>query len=290
MKTIKTTNNTPFIDFSYRDKNVILCNDIHNISNIDDVQMECFIVILIKKGHLRIKIEKKNLQLKAGDLFSCTPRIIINNAMMSMDFNMLSFIFSPESTIKMIQDYRLNLNYSLLHSSYVVQHLTEDQVEMITGYYEMLSKKLNMPRNENTERIINHLLQSLAYECKDIFKSDEAEITENIYSSSHIIFKNFIKILKTEEKPNKSVQEYAERLNITPKYFSAICKQIAGKTASTIIAEEIVSQARYLLKDPNKSVKQIAMILGFVNQSHFGSFIRRRTGLSPQNLREKVLC
>lgn len=289
MRTVRTTNNTSFVDFSYRDKDVILCNDIHNISNIDDVQMECFIMILIKKGHLSINIDDKKYDLKAGDLFSCTPRIIINNAMLSMDFSMLSFIFSPEYTIKMIQENRLNLNIPLLHSSYGTHHLTKDQEEMITGYYDMLSRKYNMPRTKNTEHIINNLLQSMAYECNDIFMSKDADIVKPNYTSSQLIFKNFIKILKTEEKPNKSVQEYAERLNITPKYFSVVCKQITGKTASCIIAEEIESQARYLLKDPNKSVKQISMMLGFVNQSHFGSFMRRRTGLSPQNLRDKVL-
>ena len=62
-----------------------------------------------------------------------------------------------------------------------------------------------------------------------------------------------------------------------------------GKTASKIINEEIVTQAHLMLKDPDLSIKQISSILGFTNQSHFGSFIRKETGVSPQALRKKQL-
>jgi AraC-like DNA-binding protein len=33
--------------------------------------------------------------------------------------------------------------------------------------------------------------------------------------------------------------------------------------------------------DPDLSVKEIAAALGFANQSHFGSFMRKETGSSP---------
>lgn len=39
------------------------------------------------------------------------------------------------------------------------------------------------------------------------------------------------------------------------------------------------------LIDNSKSIKQIAEMLGFANQSHFGTFFNRKAGMSPQQFR-----
>lgn len=81
--------------------------------------------------------------------------------------------------------------------------------------------------------------------------------------------------------------EYANLLHISPKYFSSVCKKLTGKTASEIINDEIIKQSSFLLRNNKLSIKQISSRLGFVNQSHFGTFFRRHTGLSPQQYREQ---
>ena len=63
---------------------------------------------------------------------------------------------------------------------------------------------------------------------------------------------------------------------------------MTGRTATDIISENIVANATLLLKNPERSVKEVALKLGFANQSHFGTFIKRHTGMSPQQLRKKL--
>lgn len=82
-----------------------------------------------------------------------------------------------------------------------------------------------------------------------------------------------------------SVNEYAERLHVTPKYFSTTCKRLTGRTAGQIINEEIITTAKLLLRDNSKSIKQISDLLGFANQSHFGTYFSKRIGMSPQQFR-----
>ena len=100
----------------------------------------------------------------------------------------------------------------------------------------------------------------------------------------HRIFRDFARLLKIHPD-GRSVKFYADKLNITPKYFNSICKFVTGKTASQLINEELVNLARTMLSDPDLSVKEIAAALGFANQSHFGSFMRKETGSSPVALR-----
>ena len=62
---------------------------------------------------------------------------------------------------------------------------------------------------------------------------------------------------------------------------------VSNKTASQLINEELVNLARTMLSDPDLSVKEIASALGFANQSHFGSFMRKETGRSPIAIRNE---
>jgi AraC-like DNA-binding protein len=87
-------------------------------------------------------------------------------------------------------------------------------------------------------------------------------------------------------QPFTNVNGYAELLHITPKYFSSICKKLSGKTANEIIKEETIKQAKILLHDNSLSIKQVADQLSFTNQSHFGTYFHRYTGMSPQQFRQ----
>lgn len=78
---------------------------------------------------------------------------------------------------------------------------------------------------------------------------------------------------------------YADRLCITPKYLSAVCKATTGKTASDIINRYVVEDIRRLLKQPGKSIKEIANELDFPNLSFFGKYVKKHLGTSPTQYR-----
>jgi AraC-like DNA-binding protein len=64
-------------------------------------------------------------------------------------------------------------------------------------------------------------------------------------------------------------------------------KQTVGMTASACIEHAITQRAQTLLYTTTLSVQEIADQLGFQNQSHFGTFFKRHTGLSPAAFRKK---
>ena len=74
---------------------------------------------------------------------------------------------------------------------------------------------------------------------------------------------------------------YAKQLNITPKYLSSVVKEVSGKTAARWIDESVILEAKALLKYSGMSIQEIAYYLNFPNQSFFGSYFKRNTGMSP---------
>ena len=75
----------------------------------------------------------------------------------------------------------------------------------------------------------------------------------------------------------------ARQLCITPKYLTTLIKRISGKSASEWIDSFVILEAKTLLKYSDMSVQEIAYALNFPNQSFFGSYFKRNTGMSPSH-------
>ena len=98
---------------------------------------------------------------------------------------------------------------------------------------------------------------------------------------SESVMQQFISILAEECERERSVEYYANRLDITPKYLTLICKNTMGRNASSIIDEAVVRKSKELLMQQGLSIKDIADRLNFVSQSFFGKYFKQRVGVSP---------
>ena len=105
------------------------------------------------------------------------------------------------------------------------------------------------------------------------------------FRQGELLFHRFIEMLANVNGSDRSVKSYAERLCVTPKYLSTVCKSVSGKTALEWIHEYIAEQVTQKLKYSDMSVKEIADSLGFPNISFFGKFVKSRFGASPKEYR-----
>ena len=105
--------------------------------------------------------------------------------------------------------------------------------------------------------------------------------------SADKVFSDFVSLLSSASPKPRDVAYYADRLCLTPKYLSAVCKQVSGITASQFIAQFVVKDIRRLLEETDKSIKEICNELAFPNPSFFGTYVRKHLGLSPRQYRDR---
>ena len=74
-----------------------------------------------------------------------------------------------------------------------------------------------------------------------------------------------------------------------PQSLSSLFSQTFGETLSHYIAQKRLALACKLLSNPDLPIQDIAVRLGFTSHSYFSRFIRKATGLSPQQLRIKLV-
>ena len=81
---------------------------------------------------------------------------------------------------------------------------------------------------------------------------------------------------------------YADQLALTGKRLNELTKQQTGKTVTGLIHERIVLEAHRELAFTTKTVKTIAMELGYEDPAYFCRFFRKMTHESPAGFRGRV--
>src|SRR5882672_5400394 len=84
-----------------------------------------------------------------------------------------------------------------------------------------------------------------------------------------------------------SLHEVAASGQLSTGHFATAFKQSLGVAPHAWLRRQRIEQAKTLLRDPNLDLTQIAIILGYANQSSFGVAFKRETGLSPMQWRRR---
>lgn len=109
------------------------------------------------------------------------------------------------------------------------------------------------------------------------------QTTANSYTQER--FEEYLELLDKHIATHKQVSQYTDLMNLSPYQLNEITKSSVGKTASDMINEHIILEAkRYLLATPNQ-VKDIADQLGYEDPSYFIRFFKKHIGQSPEAFR-----
>lgn len=135
--------------------------------------------------------------------------------------------------------------------------------------------------------MLNNLCSFLLLQITDLF-CEEGRNTPVCIRRSNEIYRKFRKLLVDYYKTQHNIGFYAGQLSVSTTYLSRIVKQTSGRTVHTHLTELLLTEAKRLLECTVLDIKQIADSLGFSDQSAFGKFFIKQTGLSPLRFRMKT--
>ncbi len=108
------------------------------------------------------------------------------------------------------------------------------------------------------------------------------------YSAAEKLVLGFKKALLHHAKQQHQVTFYARHLHVSPNHLNRSSQRIAGKTASQLIAEQRLLEAKVLLYQSTLSIQEVSFAVGFQDPSYFGRFFKKHTGQSPSAFRHWV--
>ena len=84
-----------------------------------------------------------------------------------------------------------------------------------------------------------------------------------------------------------TVNELAEREELSPGYFSRLFQKEVGTTVNQFINDAKINTAQNMLRYSDFSILDIAISLGFSSQSAFSSIFKKTTGMTPKVYRDE---
>ncbi len=102
-----------------------------------------------------------------------------------------------------------------------------------------------------------------------------------------LLAQQFIDLLQQHVRQVRTVEFYADKLFVTPKYLSRICQQSTGHNASYWIIHFTLAQIMEELTSTERTLTDISNDFNFPYLSHFTRYVKQHSGKTPSEYRIK---
>lgn len=268
---------------SFVNDRIEIISDINlNIREKKEERLTANAVMLCTQGTGAVYLNNQLIEIKEGDLLIATQGNAVQGKESSDDFKSCGFYLSRQFFEELSNIPIGFINTAIYVVDNPVAHLSPEAITIFTQYYDLIRTKLNENANfKHHQLVTNFLFQAFMYEFHDIIE-DVTDKHGFKFSSGENIYRQFFELLlHTYPKP-RSVEWYADKLSVTPKYLSSVTKQCSGKTASTIINHYVLEDVKRQLMRPDKTIKEIVNELDFPSISFFGKYCKKNLGMAPK--------
>ncbi len=249
-------------------------------------RLNFILMAMCKKGKAQYSIDTRQQVVKPGDLMFVSERHVVDNYVASPDFECLCIMLTTEYYHGFVQDVKNVSSLLLFSMNNPVVPLTNKEIQVFTNYFETIREKMADTSHHYRSPLIKALLLAMFYDMSNVIYRVERQGNRK-HTRAEAIFAHFIRLLEENFRTQHRVSWYAEQLCITPKYLSEIVKKISLRTPNEWIDSYVILEARVLLKNTTKSIKEITDELNFPNQSFLGKYFKEHVGVSPSEYRKR---
>lgn len=271
---------------SYDKGDIVIVNGINELEYKVSSNSKMTILLMCKQGKIQISMDEKQIIMQKSDLLFILPNTRITNLMFSADIECSAICLRTMRVDDFLQTQDL-LNIILSIRKRPLLHVSDEQFRNLLNLKEYITQIFSS-NHPYYEQIISHFVEIILY---DIFGSYKASMEEIIPGKVDLpnrtsqLFTTFINLLQQDKGIHRDVSYYADKLCVTSKHFSTICKNVSGKSCSQWITETVTDEIKHLLRYTDLSIKEIAEKLQFENHSFFSKYVRKNIGCTPTDYR-----
>lgn len=246
-------------------------------------RIDAFIIGVGTEGETSVSFNLHEFRLKKDSMFIFTPKnILLVNSQQYFKADVIAI--SPDFMRRINIDIKNMMPLFLKFVENPTLALTPEESRSMRGMIAQIERETRGPETHFSFDIVSGLIAATIYKVGDImyhYLAEHPEGQNNSHNRTEEYFKQFTLLLGEHFREERSVGFYARQLCITPKYLTTLIKRISGQSVSEWIDNYVILEAKTLLKYSTMSIQEIAYYLNFPNQSFFGSYFKRNTGMSP---------
>ena len=247
-----------------------------------------FTIVFVTKGSASLKLNLIDYSVQKHDLVIISPNDVRQFISVSADCTFIGIGFTQNFLLHSGL-HKKNIEAFDFFSSQAkpVLQLDEKNTEILYNLFSILKKKSASKDDPYfLEEFVHHGFITLIFEIASLFRK-----SNNVHlkiTRKEDLAMRFMKLLPLHFKKERSLQYFANMLYITPKYLTQTIKEITGKTAGDFIDEIVMMEAKVLLNDFSKSIRQVAEELHFSDQFYFSKFFKKHASINPSEYRSSL--
>ena len=235
----------------------------------------------VERGTIRGQINHMPVELRANSCAIYFADTLLEKPQVSADcvFYIMGF------TAKFAEALHTHISQNQLSQVLMrpTWQLSDRQMQIVLQYIALLRPLIDGNYTKAAYDLVRSLLHFLALDYKvDVQQTHTLSRPEQICGQ-------YLSLVELHCRTRHTVEWYASQMCLAPKYLSNVVKQTLSLSPNACIDRALIRQAKSLLSSTSLSVQQISDRLGFQNQSHFGTFFKRQTGLSPKAFKEQII-
>ena len=127
--------------------------------------------------------------------------------------------------------------------------------------------------------------QQLKTESTNLIIKISKNLLTSVYNGNSKIVSNAIKYVNSNYSKRISLKDIEDNMHVNSSYFSSLFKNEMGITFISYINQVKIDYACNLLKDSTLSIIDIALEIGFDDQSYFTKVFKKQCGMTPKEYR-----
>ena len=232
-------------------------------------------------GRCDLRLNLQDLEVESPMLITLMPGQIVEGVSHSANFDGYAIILSKRF-IDMLNLPGWQQQYMALYNN-PLNKISQDMLQHVHIFYTILHKAASDEENPFRLQVIENLIRVFYY--GGVSKFHQYGLDKTPYKNS--IVERFMDLVQEHYREERLIGFYADKLCITPKYLSKLVKENTGRSAGEWIENHVILEARAMLQSSDMTIQQIAASLNFPNQSFFGKYFKRATGISPKQYRHQ---
>ena len=247
-------------------------------------RMQCLFVALCLRGSARYFVDSVEHTVRQGDIIIINQGRLTYDCTLSHDCRGIALLIDYDflkETIKSVHELSVLFLFARNHP---VFHMPDDKVDFMRNIFFDMKKEIEDNTSHFLRELVHAQLLTMVYALSDeIYKVQS--LNDECHTRAEEIFTQFILLVERNFREERRVGWYSGQMCISPKYLSETVKAVSKRTPNEWIDSYVTMEMRMLLRNTQKSIKEIAMELNFANQSFLGKYFKEHTGMSPSEYR-----
>ena len=285
-KDITVSQSVRFCDGSHIDNDILLLDEMAKIPiPREPRRMQCLLLAMCLQGNVSYYVDSTQHDVEPGDLIIINYGRTVHNCTLSPDCRGIGILIDYQFFNETVMSVHELSSLFLFARQHPVFRLPQKRAEFIKETFYRIKAKIDEPENHFRREMVQTMFLSMVYELSNVIYSVRThDIACNTRAEE--IFTQFIKVVEHNFRTERRVSWYSEQLCISPKYLSETVKAVSKRTPNDWIDAYVTMEMRTLLRNTQKSIKEITQELNFSNQSFLGKYFKEHTGMSPSEYRK----